>query len=407
LLKDRPYNLNQLAEILKLNYRTVKHHINVLLKNEIVGSSSTGSYGDVYFLTPEIEGNLDMFEEIVTKFNDSAELANFTNSPQFFQRVIEQMNDAVIITDKDDRVFFYNKSAEDLFGYNKEEIIGEVIPIFPDDTTRTETINKVRSGAQYIDLEMNLRSKNNEMIDVHLNIDTILDEKGNLIGFFLLSRSISERIEAQKRHLFTIKILERLNSTVKGKDLMKDLLESIKEYTGFAAVGIRLKHDIDFPYYVTEGFPGEFVEAERFLCSRDKSGNPILDSNSIPVLECMCGNVIRGRTDPAKSFYTKGGSFWTNDTNNLLEMTDESDRGGPTRNRCNANGFRTVVLVPLRKGGEIIGLLQMNDKKPDRMNPENIKFFEDMGASIGIAFSRLKMDEFLKENKAWKSMETD
>ncbi|UCH88196.1 MAG: GAF domain-containing protein [Thermoplasmata archaeon] len=142
------------------------------------------------------------------------------------------------------------------------------------------------------------------------------------------------------------------------------------------------------------------MEAERYLCSMDESGNPILDSNSNPVLECMCGNVIQGRTDPSKPFFTQEGSFWTNDTDELLATTTEADRGGPTRNRCNAEGYRSVALIPLRTGGEIIGLLQLNDENPGRLNIEGIRFFEEIGASIGIAFSRIKIEQLLEDKSA-------
>jgi DNA-binding transcriptional ArsR family regulator len=36
LLKERPYNINQLAEAIKLDYKAIQHHISVLEKNNIV-----------------------------------------------------------------------------------------------------------------------------------------------------------------------------------------------------------------------------------------------------------------------------------------------------------------------------------------------------------------------------------
>jgi len=36
LLKEHPYNINQLAEALRLDYKAVQHHITVLEKNNII-----------------------------------------------------------------------------------------------------------------------------------------------------------------------------------------------------------------------------------------------------------------------------------------------------------------------------------------------------------------------------------
>lgn len=62
-LQQRPYNANRIAERLKLDYKTVRHHLKVLQESNVVVSSGD-KYGAVYFLSDDMEDNLEIFEEI-------------------------------------------------------------------------------------------------------------------------------------------------------------------------------------------------------------------------------------------------------------------------------------------------------------------------------------------------------
>lgn len=65
-LNESPKNANQLATLLSMDYRTIRHHLQVLEKNKIITSAGEG-YGMTYFLSPAMEENYAMFEEIVNK----------------------------------------------------------------------------------------------------------------------------------------------------------------------------------------------------------------------------------------------------------------------------------------------------------------------------------------------------
>jgi signal transduction histidine kinase/ActR/RegA family two-component response regulator len=66
--------------------------------------------------------------------------------------------------------------------------------------------------------------------------------------------------------------------------------------------------------------------------------------------------------------------------------------GGPAGSACRAcarEGYESLALIPLRSGErDIIGLLQLHDRQPDRFTPKTISFLEGLGSSIGIALSR-------------------
>ncbi len=65
-LRENPQNANQLANSLEMDYRTIRHHLKILQKNRIITSAGNG-YGTTYFLSPDMEENYGLFEEIMNK----------------------------------------------------------------------------------------------------------------------------------------------------------------------------------------------------------------------------------------------------------------------------------------------------------------------------------------------------
>ncbi len=63
-LQNRPCNANQLAETLRVDYKTIQHHIRILEENGLVSLANKGSYGAVLFLTAKMEEALPILDEI-------------------------------------------------------------------------------------------------------------------------------------------------------------------------------------------------------------------------------------------------------------------------------------------------------------------------------------------------------
>ena len=68
LISKNPSNANKIAEMLKLDYKTIRHHLQVLEKNDIITAVNKGNYGAVYFLSEIMKTNLPVFSEIWAKF---------------------------------------------------------------------------------------------------------------------------------------------------------------------------------------------------------------------------------------------------------------------------------------------------------------------------------------------------
>ncbi|HWQ63275.1 MAG TPA: PAS domain S-box protein, partial [Methanospirillum sp.] len=227
----------------------------------------------------------------------------------------------------------------------------------------------------------------------------IYEKDGKVIGLHGTMQDINDRKREEERQILTMTVLQILSSFSHEEDNIGKILHTIQVSTGIEAVGIRLKDGEDYPYYKTNGFSDTFVKVEQSLCGYDTNGNVKRDDSGQVILECMCGNVISGHTDPQYPFFTAGGSFWSIDTTALLVSTTEQERQATTRNRCNDEGFESVALIPLRSQDKTIGLLQLNDHRKNMFTLEMVQFFEGLGNTIGIALDRKRTDETLIENE--------
>ena len=208
------------------------------------------------------------------------------------------------------------------------------------------------------------------------------------------------------------KLIERekmLNTIISGlhtrddfREVMTNLIRNVKEIALCSSVSIRLEDNGDYPFYVYDGFPETFIIKENSLCAKDQAGKKIrIQGSDEYLLECMCGNIIKGRYDPNLNFFTVGGSFWSNHTTAMLASTTENERQSNTRNYCNSCGYESVALIPIKKENVNIGLIQLNDKRKDMFTVDLINFLEIIGMMIGIIISnRLSLEKLeLSEKK--------
>jgi PAS domain S-box-containing protein len=226
------------------------------------------------------------------------------------------------------------------------------------------------------------------------------DAEGKPARMLGVTFDITERKQHEADRETTLALLRLLTAPNDARELIRTVAGLLQEWSGCEAVGIRLREGDDFPYYETRGFPPEFVRAENSLCARDEAGETLRDSQGNPVLECICGNVLDGRTNPRLPFFTAHGSFWTNSTTALLASTTEADRQSHTRSRCHGEGYESVALIPLRYSSRTLGLVQLNDPRSGRFTLQKVAFLERAAGSIAIALEQRSTQAALRASEA-------
>ncbi|KGO34143.1 hypothetical protein JT06_09960 [Desulfobulbus sp. Tol-SR] len=124
-----------------------------------------------------------------------------------------------------------------------------------------------------------------------------MDDKPNLEMEGCTDHQLMERYREINRE-----ILQLLNDPGDISNSIRKVLDLLKKRTGFDAVGIRLRSEDDFPFQAQRGFSQDFLLHENTLIERTEDGGICRDPDGEVRLECTCGLVISGKTNPASPF---------------------------------------------------------------------------------------------------------
>jgi len=323
---------------------------------------------------------------------------------EYLENLINNANAPIIVWNPQLRITRFNHAFESLTGRNAGDVIGQSLEfLFPPALVQSsmELIKKTLVGERWETVELSILRADGSIRTLLWNSATILGADSKVpVAVIAQGQDITERKQAEQERETTIEFLRLANASTGTRELIQAVACFFQHKSGCQAVGIRLREGDDYPYYEARGFPKEFVQMENTLCARGRTGEVIRDSAGNPLLECMCGNVICGRFDPSKPFFTPTGSFWTNSTTQLLATTSEADRQARTRNRCNGEGYESVALIPVRLGKERLGLLQLNDPRKELFTPEVIAQWERLADQLAVALARFRAEEALRESEA-------
>jgi PAS domain S-box-containing protein len=182
---------------------------------------------------------------------------------QFFD-LFENSTDAIYTHDLDFRITSWNRAAELLSGFARDELLTKKISdlLTPESLQRaTEMMNLKLQGQASATYEVELVAKDGRRIPIEVS-SRLIEEKGKVVGIQGAARDISERKRAQEALRRRDAILEavsfaaqRLLQEANWKEAIESVLAKLGEAAGVSRVHIFENH---------RGRNGELLTSQRF-----------------------------------------------------------------------------------------------------------------------------------------------
>ncbi|MBC7914286.1 MAG: PAS domain S-box protein, partial [Pyrinomonadaceae bacterium] len=114
--------------------------------------------------------------------------------------IVASSDDAIISKTLDGIITSWNNSAERMFGYTSDEIIGQsILKIIPEDRQDEEIqiLSRLKKGERLHHFETKRLTKGQKLLDISLSNSPTKDSQGNIIGISKIARDITEKKQSE------------------------------------------------------------------------------------------------------------------------------------------------------------------------------------------------------------------
>jgi len=327
-------------------------------------------------LRRDAEGKPLYFMTTVADINAKKQAEEALRKSEEFQRAMIACSPVALYTiDLDGNVLNWNTSAERIFGWRAEEVIGKPLPIVPADKRHEFDAlrERVKSGDSFFGKELMRLKKDGSLIPISLSVAPVKNDKGEIVGILASAEDITERKRALLRieHLNQVlRAIRDINQlTVREREmqnLIKEGCRLLVANRGYYSAMIVLTDNVDRPFaWAMEGMAA---------ASNELAG--ILENGSLP----SCCKHARTHQEML-----------------IVEDRQAVCGGCPMAEVC---ADSQSLCAPLIHEKETFGYLVAAAQKQLAVDEEERSLFSEMAGDLAYAISFIKIEEARRRGEA-------
>ena len=173
---------------------------------------------------PILDDTGQVFGAVVV-FRDVTERRHHERDLQLLAAIVASSGDAIVSKTLDGVITSWSPGAERMFGYTKEEAIGQGITmIVPPDRVAEESalLDRIRRGEHVAPFETVRVSKDGRHMDVELTTSPVRDADGEITGASKIARDISDRRRAEEMRALLLRRAEAARDEAAAANRTKD-----------------------------------------------------------------------------------------------------------------------------------------------------------------------------------------
>ncbi len=171
----------------------------------------------------------------------SRQLEEINSLKRKFDNVIESMHTGLIAIDLETNITLFNRAAEEITGYNREEVLGKPYALFfsRDGEDNRDAVATLQSGCAFKDVEDTISRDDQVTIPIKRTTSLVLDDDDCIVGAMELFDDITELRELQRdmQNKYTVEALGDMS-----RQVAHEIRNPLGGIAGFAAL---LERDIE------------------------------------------------------------------------------------------------------------------------------------------------------------------
>lgn len=281
-------------------------------------------------------------------------------------RLLDQTHEAIVQTDAEGRIIFWNKGAEVLTGYGSNEALGKQSVFFRQvspDYDRDKMLEVFKRQSVFT-RELRLVKKNGEQFTALVSHSPIRSSEGAYLGAIAVATDMSERIKTEKESRLLLDLSSALGKYLELKEIAPEALAKTMEV----------------------------LEADAGLVALVGAGSGSLDFIAHRGIESAVIARLRNRMP---------GEGWTGKVMKtgkplIIENISKSRYGPLAYPETVRGGYVSFVSFPLMFHNQVFGVIEMASRRAGQFKPSDLEFVKSVASVLSSALYNAKLHSELE-----------